>query len=153
MWFEASYPHAPDTNAEIVDGSADANEASAYAALLAAMAGGVGLLAFFGSLYASMRRAEGGTGYLSATMLVAAGATAVLWMGLMALNTSTAVAYYYEDEFKAAGVDPQTVRLLDVVGFTLASMAWAALALAMATLAYVALRTHAVLARWLAWAT
>jgi hypothetical protein len=117
------------------------------------MFGGLGLILFFGGLYASMRRAEGGTGYLSATMLVGAGAAATFWMVLIGVTTSTAVAFNYEDEFKTAGVDPQTVRLLDVIGFTLATMAWAALALAMGALAYVSLRTHAVLAPWLAWAT
>jgi hypothetical protein len=61
------------------------------------------------------------------------------------------MAYTYEDEFKAAGIVPQTVRLLDVVGFAMATAAMAALALAMAALAFVAIRSHAVVARWLAW--
>ncbi len=150
LWFAASDPHAPDSDAEIVSKYADANEASAYAAFLGSLVGGLGLLVFFSGLYPAMRRADP-AGHLSALMLVAAGGAAVLWMLQNGLTTSIAMAYAYEENFRAAGVDPQTVRVLDVAGFALGAAAWAILALALGSLALVSLRSHAVVPAWLAW--
>lgn len=152
MAHDLSFPF-DGTDAEIREWYAEGREAVTYGAFLGGLAGGVGLLLFFGGLYASARRAEGGTGYLSALMLASAAGAAAISMLEATLGASVGMAYAYDDEFKAGGVDTQTVRHISALGFGLLAMSAAAMAVALGALATIVLRTRQVLARWLGWAT
>lgn len=142
--------HANNSDAEIMEWYAGDNAWRAYLAFLGAMAGAGALLAFFAGLYAVIRRGEGGTGYLSLLMMSGAVVFAAFFVIAVTLTSATAVAYDYEDNFRAGGIDPQTVRLLDVIGFSLLSVAAMGGALAAGSAAIVGLR-NGVLPHWLAW--
>jgi len=149
---DASFPFE-GTDAEITDWYAEGREAVTYASFLGGLVAGIGLLLFFGSLYGPVRRAEGGAGFLSALMIASAAVAVAVGMIESTLGASLGMAYAYDNEFKAGGVDPQTVRHIAALGFGLQAMSAAAFAVSLGAVATIALRRGQVLARWLAWAT
>jgi len=142
---------AGKTDEEILNFYADVNATEAYLGVLGITLGGLGLLLFFGALYASLRRAERGSGFLS--LLTVAGA--VIFVGFFVLQTAfsnlVAISLSYQEEFKAAGVDPQIVRLFGNLAFLSINIAAMGGALAAGCSAIVALRSGQVLNRWFAW--
>lgn len=152
FFHDASFPF-DGTDDEIREWYADGQELRTYGKFFAGLAGAVGLLAFFGSLHARLRRIEGAPGYLSTLMLVSAGVAAAVSMVATSFGSAIGMAYAYDDKFQAGGIDPQLVRLLSALGFALAAMSAAALAVSLGSLATFALRNGQVMPRWLAWAT
>ncbi len=140
-----------NTDAEIEAWYAGDTAWRAYTSFLGATFGGGALLVFFGGLYAALRRAEGGPGYLSLLTMAGAVVFVVFFVLSISLTSAMGMGFEFEENFRAGGVDPQTVRLLGVLGYALLAVAAMGGALAAGAAAIVALRTHEVLPQWLAW--
>ena len=94
-------------------------------------------------LWATLRRAEGGTGWVSNIVL----STGLLFAGI----TLLALAFWAVADYQAGpGVDVQAARVLNDLHLGTYALSWAVQALFLAATAAVALRTRA-LPRWLGW--
>ena len=108
--------------------------------------GGLVFLPFLGGLRSILRRAESGTGQLSA---VAFGA-GVVFVGLLFAKNSIDLGMAMAVEWEDVEVDPATYQLLDGVFTGLLMHEGVALGVLVGATSVIALRT-AVFARWLAW--
>jgi hypothetical protein len=100
------------------------------------------LLVFFGSLWSAMRRAEGGSGWLSATAFGA---------GLMSITIGLeSAAPLLVARYRAGGLDPQLARSLHDVEEASYFLGFLPLAVLLAAFAIVAIRPGP-LPGWLGW--
>ena len=100
-------------------------------------------LFFLGNLWSALRRAEGGSGWLSATAFGA---------GLMSVTIKVAsAAPVLAARWAGDGLDPQLARTLQDINNASFYLSFFPLAILLAAFAIVAIRFGAPLPRWLGW--